>query len=187
MTLLDNKGNKITDLGDSKGPEINNYNIATTELIHVKSDDGLFNLPAVVTWPLNMDSTKKYPVLISIYGGPNAGTVWDSWAFNPIQEWYAGEGLIQITMDHRASGQFGKEGVNYMYHNLGYWEIKDYSTIVKYLINKGYADPKKICITGFSYVGCIINFFITFFVYIFFFFIVCGGGKVSEFYFFKYK
>lgn len=75
MALLDNKGNKIADLGDSKGQEINNYNIAKTELIHVKSDDGLFNLPALVTWPVNMDSAKTYPVLISIYGGPNAGTV----------------------------------------------------------------------------------------------------------------
>ena len=143
MTLLDNKGNKIAELGDSKGPEIDNYNIAKTELIRVKSDDGLFDLPALVTWPLNMDSSKKYPVLINIYGGPNAGTVWDNWTFNGSQQWYAKEGLIQISMDHRASGHFGKEGVNYMYHNLGYWEMKDYSTIVKYLIDKGYADPKK--------------------------------------------
>lgn len=153
MTLLDNKGNKIADLGGSKGPEFENYNIAKTELIRVKSDDGLFNLPALVTWPLNMDSTKKYPVLISIYGGPNSGTVWDNWTFNGVLQWYAKEGLIQITMDHRASGHFGKEGVNYMYHNLGYWEVKDYTTIVKYLIDKGDADPKKICITGFSYGG----------------------------------
>jgi dipeptidyl-peptidase-4 len=56
-------------------------------------------------------------------------------------------------MDHRASGHFGKEGVNYMYHNLGYWETKDYSTMVKWLIANGQADPTKICITGFSYGG----------------------------------
>ena len=153
MALLDNRGKKIADLGDSKGADFDNYNIAKTELIRVKSDDGLFDLPALVTWPLNMDSSKKYSVVINIYGGPNAGTVWDNWTFNNIQQWYAKEGIIQITMDHRASGQFGKEGVNYMFHNLGYWEIKDYSTIVKYLIDKRQADPAKICITGFSYGG----------------------------------
>jgi dipeptidyl-peptidase 4 len=153
MALLGNKGNLIKELGDSKGPEFNNYNIAKTELVRVKSDDGLYDLPAIVTWPFNMDPNKKYPVLISIYGGPNAGSVMDRWALNDNQQWYAKEGLIQIAMDHRASGHFGKEGVNYMYHNLGYWELKDYTTIVKYLINKGYADPKKICITGFSYGG----------------------------------
>nr|MBA2249509.1 S9 family peptidase [Chitinophagaceae bacterium] len=153
IALLDNKGKLIKELGDTKGPEFNNYNIAKTELIRVKSDDGLYDLPALVTWPLNMDPSRRYPVLISIYGGPNAGTVWDRWNLTGNQQWYAKEGLIQISMDHRASGHFGKEGVNYMYHDLGDWELKDYATIVKYLISKGYADPKKICMTGFSYGG----------------------------------
>ena len=153
MALLDNKGKLIKELGDAKGAEFNDYNFAKTELIRVKSDDGLFDLPAIVTWPLNMDPNKRYPVLINIYGGPNAGTVFDRWNFNANQQWYAKEGLIQIAMDHRGSGHFGKEGVNYMYHDLGDWELKDYSTIIKYLISKGYADPKKICITGFSYGG----------------------------------
>ncbi len=153
MALVDIKGKRIADIGDSKGTEFDNYNIAKTEIIRVKSDDGLYDLPAIITWPLHMDSTKKYPMLISIYGGPNAGTVWDNWTFSATREWYAKEGLIQISMDHRASGQFGKEGVNYMYHNLGYWEMKDYSTIVKYLESKGHVDPEKVCITGFSYGG----------------------------------
>jgi dipeptidyl-peptidase-4 len=106
-----------------------------------------------VTWPVNMDKSKKYPVLISIYGGPDAGTCFDAWSLSGNQQWYAKEGLIQVVMDHRASGHFGKEGVNYMYHNLGYWEMKDYSTMVKWLIANGNADPGKICITGFSYGG----------------------------------
>jgi dipeptidyl-peptidase-4 len=153
MALLSSDGKLLKDMGDSKGAEYNNYNFAKTEIIRVKSDDGLFDLPSLVTWPLNMDPNKRYPVLINIYGGPDAGTVMDRWNFNAFQQWYAKEGIIQIAMDHRASGHFGKEGVNYMYHNLGDWELKDYATIVKYLISKGYADPKKICITGFSYGG----------------------------------
>ena len=153
MALIANSGQFIKELADSKGSEYEDYSYAKTELIRVKSDDGLFQLPALVTWPINMDPKKRYPVLISIYGGPNAGTVMDRWNFNGLQQWYGREGLIQINMDHRASGHFGKEGVNYMYHNLGYWEMKDYSTIVKYLIAGGYADPGRICITGFSYGG----------------------------------
>ena len=162
VSLLNINGKLIREIADTKGPEYDNYNLAKTELIRVKSDDGLFDLPAVITWPLNMDPNKKYPVLISIYGGPNAGTVMDRWALSGNQQWYAKEGLIQVNMDHRASGHFGKEGVNYMYHNLGYWEIKDYSTIVKYLIAKGNADPKKICITGFSYGGYMTTYALTY-------------------------
>ncbi|MBK7375706.1 MAG: S9 family peptidase [Chitinophagaceae bacterium] len=153
MTLISNKRKIIKELGDSKGPEFDTYNLAKTEIVRVKSDDGLYDLPMKVTWPVNMDKSKKYPVLISVYGGPNAGTVMDTWGLGGNQQWYAKEGLIQVSMDHRASGHFGKEGVNYMYHNLGYWEMKDYSTLVKWLIANGSADASKICITGFSYGG----------------------------------
>lgn len=153
MTLVSNKGKIVKELGDAKGAEFDSYNLAKTELIRVKSDDGLYDLPMKVTWPVNMEAGKKYPVLISIYGGPNAGTVSEGFQLSGTQQWYAKEGLIQVSMDHRASGHFGKEGVNYMYHDLGDWELKDYSTMVKWLIANGNADAKKICITGFSYGG----------------------------------
>ena len=178
MALMSNGGIKIADMGDSKGSEFDNYNIARTELIRVKSDDGLYELPAMVTWPVNMDPNKKYPVLISIYGGPNAGTVWNSFNFSDMQQWYAKEGLIQISMDHRASGQFGKEGVNYMFHNLGYWEMKDYSTIVKYLIANKQADPEKICITGFSYGGYMSCYALTYGADVFKY--AMAGGSVTD-------
>lgn len=153
MSLISTQRKIIKELGDSKAAEFDNYNLAKTEIVRVKSDDGLYDLPMKITWPLNMDKNKKYPVLISVYGGPNAGTVMDTWSIGGNQQWYAKEGLIQVSMDHRASGHFGKEGVAYMYHNLGYWEMKDYSTMVKWLIANGSADTSKICITGFSYGG----------------------------------
>lgn len=153
MALVDKKGKLVKELGDSKGPEFDSYNLAKTELVRVKSDDGKYDLPMKVTWPVNMQPGKKYPVLISIYGGPDAGTVWDTWSINGRQQFYAKEGLIQVAMDHRASGHFGKAGVELMHRNLGYWEMKDYSTMVKWLIANGSADPAKICITGYSYGG----------------------------------
>ena len=162
MTLVSDKGKIIKDIADSKDSIFDAYSLAKTALVRVKSDDGLYNLPMKITWPVNMDKSKKYPVLISIYGGPNAGTVMDSWTYSGNQQWYAREGLIQVSMDHRASGHFGKEGVNYMYHNLGYWEIKDYSTMLKWLIANGNADSTKICITGFSYGGYISCYALTF-------------------------
>lgn len=153
MALLDNTGKQKKYLGDSKGEKMKEFALAKTTFSRVKSDDGLFDLPMKITWPANMQAGKKYPVLISIYGGPSAGTCWDTWSANASQQWYAQEGLIQVVMDHRASGHFGKAGVNYMYHNLGYWEIKDYSTMVKWLIDSAQADASKIAITGFSYGG----------------------------------
>ena len=155
MVLFNNQGKIIKELGDSKAAGFDDNSIAKTDFLRVKSDDGLFDLPMKVTWPINMDPTKKYPVLISIYGGPDAGTCWDSWTLTGAQQWYAKEGLIQVVMDHRASGHFGKVGVNYMHRDLGHWELVDYATMVKWLIANKQADPTKICIAGFSYGGYI--------------------------------
>ena len=153
VAVASTKGKWVADLGTAAGPEFTNYQLAKTEFIRVKSDDGLFELPMKVTWPTNMEKGKSYPVLISIYGGPDAGTCWDTWSLTGNQQWWAKEGLIQVVMDHRASGHFGKAGVNYMHRNLGHWELIDYATMVKWLVANGQADPKRIAITGFSYGG----------------------------------
>ena len=152
LAVVDTKTKTVKELADSKGTEFNLYQLAKTEIITVKSEDGLYDLPIRITWPLTYNSSTKYPVMISIYGGPNAATVRDGWQFNPQQQWYAKEGLIQVSMDHRASGHFGKEGINNMHRNLGYWEMKDWITIVKWLRTMG-ADSSRVAISGFSYGG----------------------------------
>jgi dipeptidyl-peptidase-4 len=152
MALFNNKGKLILELGDAKGAEFNTTELAKTEIIRIPSEDGLFQLPIRVTWPLNYDPAKKYPVMINIYGGPNAGTVRDGWQFSGQTQWWAKEGLIQVAMDHRASGHFGKNGINYMHRNLGKWELKDWITIVKWLREHG-ADSTRVGIAGFSYGG----------------------------------
>lgn len=153
VTLFDMNGAAVRTLGGMGDGDVKNYALAKTELIRIKSADGKFDLPAVVTWPKQMIADKKYPMLISIYGGPDAGTVYDRWQWSPLREFYATEDIIQVAFDHRASGHFGKEGVNYIHRNLGHWELEDYTTMAKWFIDKGYADPAKIAITGFSYGG----------------------------------
>ena len=152
LALISNKGKLIAELGDTKGAGFEEFTLAKTEIIRIVSEDGLFQLPIRITWPMNYDAGKKYPVMINIYGGPNAGTVRDGWQFNGQSQWWAKEGLIQVAIDHRASGHFGKNGVNYMHRNLGKWEVKDWITIVKWLRQNG-ADSSRVGIAGFSYGG----------------------------------
>ncbi len=152
IALINNKGKLILELGNAKGAEFENTELAKTEIIRIPSEDGKYQLPIRITWPLNFDPSKKYPVMINIYGGPNAGTVRDGWQYSGLNQWWAKEGLIQVAMDHRASGHFGKEGINYMHRNLGKWELTDWITIVKWLRNNG-ADASRVGIAGFSYGG----------------------------------
>ncbi len=123
-------------------------------MTRVKSADGLFDLPVVITYPVNFDPTKKYPVLISIYGGPNAGTVYDRWRpAGGASQWWAQEGLIQVAFDNRASGHFGKVGLNYIHRQLGKYEIEDFMDCGRWLRKQSWVDSNKVAITGGSFGG----------------------------------
>jgi dipeptidyl-peptidase-4 len=147
-----NKTKLVRELTNAKGDEFDNYTMAMPEIVSIQTPDG-FNLPAVITLPVNLDPNKKYPVIINVYGGPNSASVSDNWKGIGSSQWWAKEGLIQITIDHRGSGHAGKKGLNYMYRNLGKWEMEDYTQWVKWLHTKPYIDQKKIAITGGSYGG----------------------------------
>lgn len=122
------------------------------ELLKIKTSDGLFNMPAIITYPVNFDPSKKYPVIFAIYGGPDSKNVSNRWQ-GVAPSWNSQNGIITFTVDHRGSGQFGKKGLDYLYRNLGKWEILDYADAVKWLKDKPFVDATKIGITGSSYGG----------------------------------
>lgn len=154
MALVDAKGKIIRELGNSKGVAFDEYNLPRTEMVRVKSADGLFDLPMNITYPINFDPNKKYPVLVSIYGGPNAGTVYDRW--RPAMgttAWWALEGIIQVSMDNRSSGHFGKKGLDFIHRQMGKWETEDYMACGKWLRQQPWVDTSKLAITGGSFGG----------------------------------
>ena len=151
IALLDTKGKLIKELADSKADDFDDYIYAKTELITIPTPDG-YQLPATITWPTDFDETQPHPVIFSIYGGPDAGTVSNTWKGTANQHW-ANEGIIQISVDHRASGHFGKKGVALMHRNLGHWEMIDYITAAKWLKSKPWVAKDKLLITGHSYGG----------------------------------
>lgn len=154
MALVDAKGKVVRELGNIKGENFDNYALPKAELVRVKSEDGLFDLPVSIIYPVNFDPNKKYPVLVSIYGGPNAGTVYDRWRTPMgITQWWAQEGLIQVSFDNRSSGHFGKKGLNFIHRKLGLWEIQDYITCAKWLRKQSFVDSDRVAITGGSFGG----------------------------------
>lgn len=148
---VDANGKKIRDI---ESPEIKPYNPATdtrSEIVRIPSSDG-FMLPALITYPKNFNESLVYPVVFTIYGGPDAGNVRNSYRGNRT-DFYGENGIISISVDHRGSGHFGKMGIDYMYRNLGKWEMTDYIEAVKWLREKPYVDPERMGITGGSYGG----------------------------------
>jgi dipeptidyl-peptidase-4 len=145
-------GRHVREIYKFDQPVYDPANNSKSEMVKILTSDGLFNMPAIITYPLNFDPSQKYPVVFTIYGGPDSKNVSNRWQGNN-PSWYAQNGIITFTVDHRGSGQFGRKGLDYLYRNLGKWEILDYEDAVRWLRSKSYVDSTRIGITGSSYGG----------------------------------
>lgn len=152
LELFTGKGKSVRLLGDSNDEWLEDYNLGSVELFIITTSDG-YELPAMWTLPPDFDETKKYPVVFSIYGGPDSPSVRNSASFSLSNHYYAQNGIITFVVDHRGTGHLGKKGVELMHRNLGKWETHDYIEAVKWLREKPFIDPERIGISGSSYGG----------------------------------
>ena len=154
QTLRKMDGSQVAVISDGKVPALAEYNLTPTELVELKADDGT-KLYASMVKPVNFDPTKKYPVLINVYGGPHVQLVRNSWGGVRylLDELYAQKGVIVWTLDNRGSWGRGHAFETPIYHQMGKVELQDQLTGVAYLKSLGYVDPARIGITGGSYGG----------------------------------
>ena len=140
-------------VADMKGPDYDASKYALGELVSMTTSDG-FVLPGMIVYPKNFDPSKKYPVHVDIYGGPNTPLVRDRWVTpNASNQWYSENGIIQITVDPRAAGHNGREGLDMIYRQLTVWEVKDFCAWAEWLKALPYVDGDKIGVEGFSFGG----------------------------------
>ena len=140
-------------VADMKGPDYDPSEYALPELVYITVEDG-FNLPGMIVYPKNFDQSKKYPVHVDIYGGPDTPQVRDRWVTpNASNQWYSENGIIQITVDPRAAGHNGRAGLDMIYRQLTVWEVKDFCAWADCLKALPYVDGDKIGVEGFSFGG----------------------------------
>lgn len=130
------------------------YQFSGMTFFKIKTVDDI-ELNASMIKPANFDKSKKYPVLMFVYGGPGSQTVKNSWGwFN--YAWFqmlAQKGYIVVSVDNRGTGFRGEEFKKMTYQQLGKYEVEDQINAAKYLSNLNYIDGSRIGIFGWSYGG----------------------------------
>ena len=144
------EGRVVSDL---QGPDYDASRYALGQLVYMTTEDG-FRLPGMIVYPKNFDPSKKYPVHVDIYGGPDSPQVRDRWVTpNSSNQWWSDNGIIQITVDPRAGGHNGREGLDMIYRQLTVWEVKDFVAWADWLKALPYVNGDKIGVEGFSFGG----------------------------------
>jgi dipeptidyl-peptidase-4 len=104
--------------------------------------------------PVNFEASKKYPVLMTQYSGPNSQQVVDAWGRGVgWHEYLAQEGFVVVCVDPRGTGARGEEFRKVTYMQLGKYESEDHVEAAKYLGSLPYVDKNNIAIWGWSYGG----------------------------------
>lgn len=121
------------------------------EFIKVKS--GNLTLDAWMIKPVDFDASKKYPVIIEVYGAPASATVQDVWGNGDLwQQYMANQGYIVVSIENRgANTPRGREWRKCIYGDVGTFSSEDQSRgILDMARQHPFIDASRIGITGWS-------------------------------------
>jgi dipeptidyl-peptidase-4 len=150
--LLDAEGNTLDELATSDLSKFKRLGMKPVELLSFKAADGETDLYGMLHFPSNFKSSKKYPLLVSVYAGP--GTVGAREIFtmpNALTEF----GFLVATFDSRSASGRGKKFMDAIYLKFGQTEVDDQAAGVKSIRDRRYVDRNRVGMYGTSYGGSV--------------------------------
>lgn len=155
----------VTDLCKADGKTVRNLltaedptlDYAYTEITlgTVRSADGRYDNWYRMIKPKDFDPTKKYPVIVYVYGGPHSQMVNNSYMAQ-LRRWemyMAQRGYLVYVQDNRGTSNRGLAFEQAIHGQCGQAEMADQMEGVKMLMNLPYVDKERIGVHGWSYGG----------------------------------
>ena len=149
-----NQLEQLTKVNDELFFEIS---LGNHEKVNFKSKDGT-NVEGFVIKPSNFDSSKKYPLILWIHGGPISQY---TYSLHTTGQIFASNGYVVLLVNPRGSTGYGEEFCKAIFADWGNKDYEDVIAGVDYLIGLGYVDENKLGVGGWSYGGILTNYVIT--------------------------
>lgn len=131
------------------------YNFLPIELGSVKSADGQYDNYYRLIKPMNFDPTKKYPVILYVYGGPHSQMVKNTYQAQ-LRRWemlMAQRGYVVFVMDNRGTSNRGAEYEKAIHRQCGQCEMQDQIAGLTWLLSHEWCDKDRVGVHGWSYGG----------------------------------
>lgn len=131
------------------------YNYSTIELGTVKSADGKYDNYYRLIKPLDFDPSKRYPVILYVYGGPHSQMVTNSFQAQ-LRRWemyMAQRGYVVFVMDNRGTSNRGLAFEQAIHRQCGVCEMEDQMAGITWLKSHSWVDSERIGVHGWSYGG----------------------------------
>ncbi|HVO97204.1 MAG TPA: S9 family peptidase [Bryobacteraceae bacterium] len=152
-TLHSSDGEELGVYREADTKVMDEYEILPTEIVTFKGADGT-ELRGRIIKPAGFQAGKKYPVIVTVYGGPGVPLpIVNRWPGVGMDQVYAHKGYVVWECENRGGQGRGHRFESAIFRNLGAAELADQVAGVRHLISLGYVDEKRIGIQGWSYGG----------------------------------
>jgi dipeptidyl-peptidase-4 len=147
-------GSLVATVEPNSCDELAKYRRATREFVEIPTKDGV-TLQGQWFRPADFDPSRRYPVLMAVYGGPLSRVVSEGWG-GRARLWYemlADRGILVFLVDNRAAAPHGIGVAATIRGRLGTVELSDELEAVRYLRSQPCVDGGRLAIFGWSYGG----------------------------------
>jgi len=152
--LYKTDGTRVAVLAENKVAELDAYQLQPVEFFTLPGADGTM-LHASLIKPRGFDPSRKYPVLVYLYGGPHVQLVRDAWQGANFlwNQTMAQKGFLIFTVDNRGSAGRGHAFESAIFRRFGAVELADQLAGVNWLKQQPYVDGERVGIWGWSFGG----------------------------------
>ncbi len=154
VKLADTEGKKSSEIYRAENPSAA-FNYGEITMGTIKSADGRFDNHYRLIKPINFDPSKKYPVIVYVYGGPHSQMVQNTFqaSMGRWEMYMAQRGYVVFVMDNRGTDNQGAEFAKATHKYLGQCEMEDQVKGVEWLKSHPWVDGERIGVHGWSYGG----------------------------------
>ena len=146
---------KTTKVLYEGGDPLEEYASCKVEVGTVPSADGQFENYYRLIYPKDFDPSKKYPLILYVYGGPHSQMVQDTW-LGQIRMWemlMAQKGYVVYVQDNRGTSNRGAAFEKAINRQCGQVEMEDQMVGIRRLMEQPWVDASRIGVHGWSYGG----------------------------------
>ncbi len=154
FTLLKIDGTLVANLYQDSETNLASLDLIVPELFSFQSRDGV-TLQAAIYNPANLEEGKRYPLIVSVYGGPHVQRVMNHWDLTVDLrcQYLAQEGYVVLKVDNRGTFNRGLAFEGALAGNMGSIEVQDQLDGVNFMAKRPYVDVKRVGVFGWSYGG----------------------------------